>query len=73
MKKLIENIRQQPHHQKSRIVWIIAGCVAGLLLIVWAIIGIPDREGGNTDVIKQFSNDIEENKDTLPQLFDNTK
>ncbi len=73
MSKLIENIRQKPDHHKNRIVWTIIGITAGLLLIIWAIIGIPQREGKSTDVIDEFSNNLDESKDTLPKLFDNTK
>lgn len=73
MSKLIENIRQKPDHHKNRIVWTIIGIAAGLLLIIWAIIGIPQREGKSTDVIDEFSNNLDESKDTLPKLFDNTK
>lgn len=73
MKKLIENIRQKPDHHKNRIIWTIIGVTAGLLLIIWAIIGIPQRNGNTTDIIDQFSSDVNESKDTLPQLFDNSK
>lgn len=73
MSKLIENIRQKPDHHKNRIVWTIIGITAGILLILWAIIGIPQREGKSTDVIDEFSTNLDESKDTLPKLFDNTK
>ncbi len=73
MSKLIENIRQKPDHHKNRIVWTIIGITAGLLLIIWAIIGIPQREGKSTDVIDEFNTNLDESKDTLPKLFDNTK
>lgn len=73
MNKLIESIRQKPDHHKNRIVWIIIGITAALLLTIWAIIGIPNREGKNTDVIDQFSTDVEDSKDTLPKLFDENK
>ena len=73
MSKLIENIRQKPDHHKNRIVWTIIGITAGILLILWAIIGIPQREGKSTDVIDEFNTNLDESKDTLPKLFDNTK
>ena len=73
MSKLIENIRQKPKKKKNRIVWTIIGITAGILLILWAIIGIPQREGKSTDVIDEFNTNLDESKDTLPKLFDNTK
>lgn len=73
MKKIIENIRQKPDHHKNRIILVITGSVALLLVIAWIIIGIPDREGKNTDVIDDFTTNVEESKDTLPKLFDENK
>ena len=73
MSNIIDNIRKEPIQNRNRVVWIITGIVAGILLIIWAIVGMPHRDGKTTDVINEFSNDIENNKDVLPQLFDNTK
>lgn len=73
MSKIIDNIRQQPDHHKNRLIWIIVGIVAGILLIIWAVIGIPQRNGKSTDVINQFNSDLNSNKDALPKLFDNNK
>ncbi|QQS22902.1 hypothetical protein IPM19_04795 [bacterium] len=70
MKKIIENIRQKPDHHKNRIILIITGSVAFVLVIIWIIIGIPDREGRSTDVIDDFTTNVEESKDTLPKLFE---
>ncbi len=73
MKKIIENIRQKPEHHKNRIIWIIVGVAAVILLIIWAIVGIPDRNGKSTDVINKFNSDVDSSKGTLPKLFDDTK
>lgn len=71
MKKIIENIRQKPDHQKNRIILIVTASAAIVLVIIWAIVGIPKRNGRNTDVIDNFTTDVEEGKDDLPKLFDN--
>lgn len=71
MKQIIENVRQRPPEQKSKIVWIIAGCVAGVLLLAWAFIGIPNRNTNPGDVINNFNSDVQESKDTIPNLLEN--
>ncbi len=73
MPQFIDNIRQQPDHHKNRIIWIIIAIAAGILLIIWAIVGIPKREGSTTDVIDEFNKNVNDSKDDLPKLFDNTK
>lgn len=71
MSKFIDNIRQQSEQHKNRVIWIITGIVVALLLIVWAIVGIPQRNGKTTDVIDQFNSNVDNSKDALPKLFDN--
>lgn len=73
MKQLIDNIRNKPHHEKSRIVWIVAGSVAAVLIIVWILVGMPSRNGNSGDVINQFSESLEENKDVIPNPFEESK
>lgn len=70
MKKLLDNIRQKPDHYRNRIILIITGSAALALIIIWMIIGIPERSGKGTDVIDEFGTNVEESKDTLPQLFE---
>ncbi len=73
MPQFIDNIRQQPEKEKNRIIWIILGIAAGILLIIWALVGIPKREGKTTDIIDSFNDNVNESKDDLPKLFENPK
>lgn len=69
MKQLIANIRNKPQHYKNRIIVITIIGIAGFLLILWAIVGMPPRSGSSGDVIYNFNQDLNESKDTLPELF----
>lgn len=69
MKDLISKIREKPHDQKSKIVWLAAGIIAVVLLIAWAIIGIPKRNSDGGQVINDFTKEIEDSKDTIPNLL----
>lgn len=69
MKQLIANLRDKPQHYKNRVVLIIIISIAAIMLIVWAIVGMPPRSGDNGDVINDFNQNLNENKDALPELF----
>lgn len=69
MKQLISNIRNKPQHYKNRIILITIIAIAVFMLILWAIVGMPPRKGTSGDVIYNFNQDLNENKDTLPELF----
>lgn len=69
MKDLISKIQRKPQEQKSKIVWVTAGVIAIILLIAWAIIGIPKRNSDSGQVINDFAQDLEKSKDTIPNLL----
>lgn len=71
MKKVLENIRNKPPHHQNRIILLTVVAVTLLLIIAWAIIGIPTRRNmtPNGDLIDQFGKNYNENKNTLPDLF----
>ncbi len=69
MKQLIANIRNKPQHHKHRIVMIAVIGMAAFLLLLWVIVGMPPRQTDGGDVINEISTDINENQNTLPDLF----
>lgn len=69
MKQLIANLRDKPQHYRNRVVLITIVVVATIMLVIWAIVGMPPRGGGNGNVINDFNSNVNENKDTLPELF----
>jgi uncharacterized membrane protein YvbJ len=69
MEKLVEKIRQKPHHEKNRIILISIIAVVIILIGIWIVIGIPTRNSSDGDVINDFSSSFEESKDALPDLF----
>ena len=71
MKQVIEKIKSKPVHQQNRIILFTIITVVVLLLVAWAIIGIPKRKGANpnADLINQFNTEYNESKNTLPDLF----
>ncbi len=40
----IEKVRQKPAPEKIKIIWIICGVVAFVLLVIWAIVGGLDND-----------------------------
>lgn len=68
MKQIIQNIRQQPEHQRNRIIWMIAAIVVALLLLLWVLIGNTKRES-NGNVINELNSEYNENKNLLPDLY----
>ncbi|HMQ01682.1 MAG TPA: hypothetical protein PKD79_01270 [Candidatus Doudnabacteria bacterium] len=72
MKQLIANIRNKPQHHKNRIVLISLGVMIVFLLTLWAIVGMPPREGYSGEVINTINQDVEENRDLFPDLFPRT-
>jgi hypothetical protein len=69
MKQLITSIRNQPQHYKNRIVLFALIGVGVFLLILWLVVGMPPQEGSSSEVVNDFSQNVEENKDALPDLF----
>ena len=66
MKKIIENIRNQPSHHRDRIIWIIAAVAAGLLLIIWLVVGNGRKLDSDESFFQSFSSGVEEGKDAIP-------
>jgi hypothetical protein len=66
MKKVIHNIRQRPDHHKNQIIWIAAGAVIVLLLVIWAIVGNGRKDGKDQNFFQTFNTDVEAGKNTLP-------
>ncbi len=69
MKQLIEHIKTKPHHHKNRIVLFTVVGVVILLLVLWAIIGMPPRQTDGGDVINDLNSDINQNQNAFPDLF----
>lgn len=69
MKELIANLRSKPQRYKNRLILIVIIAVAVVMLIIWLIVGMPPRSGGSGDVIYDFNQTLNENKETLPELF----
>lgn len=69
MKQLIANIRNKPQHHKNQIILFTLIGVAAFLLVLWAIVGMPPRNGTSGDVIYEFNETVNQNQDTLPELF----
>ncbi len=70
MKQVIENIRQKPAHHKDRIVWICAAIAAGILLIVWMIVGNGRKTTTDENFFQTFNQGVDEGKDIVPQDID---
>ena len=66
MKKVIHNIRQKPDHHKDKIIWLTAGAVVILLLVIWAIVGNGRKDGKDQSFFQTFNEDMEEGKTILP-------
>ncbi len=66
MKQIIHNIRNKPHHQKDRIIWITAAVAIGVLLLVWAIVGNGRRTTPDQNVIQTFNQDLQSGKNIVP-------
>jgi hypothetical protein len=69
MKQLISNIRNKPQHHKNRIIAISLIGVVVFMLALWAVVGMPPREGTSGDVFFEFNETVKKNKDLLPNLF----
>lgn len=67
MKQVIENIRSKPAHHRDRIVWIIAAIAAGVLFIVWMIVGNGRKVTTDENFFQDFSQGVDEGKDIVPQ------
>lgn len=39
----IENVRSKPTHEKIKIIWVVCGITAFMLLVLWAVIGGLDN------------------------------
>ncbi|HMR55331.1 MAG TPA: hypothetical protein PKD34_01935 [Candidatus Doudnabacteria bacterium] len=72
MKQLISNIRNKPQHHKNRIIIITLIGVVAFMLVLWAVVGMPPREGTSGDVIFEFNETVEETQNVLPNLFPNS-
>lgn len=62
--KIVDDIRNKPHHKRTQIIWIIAIVAAGLLLALWAFLGNPKRGDGG-DFFNTFNSDFQNGK-TIP-------
>ena len=67
MKKIIDNIRNKPAHHRDRIVWICAAIAAGVLFIVWMIVGNGRKVTTDENFFQDFSQGVDEGKDIVPQ------
>ncbi len=67
MKKIIHHIRSKPAHQRDRYVWIIAGCAAALLLIIWMIVGNGRKTSPDENFFETFNQGLEEGKNTFDE------
>lgn len=66
MKQIIENIRNKPDHHKDRIVWICAAIAAGLLLIIWLVVGNGRPTTTDDNFFETFNQGVEEGKNVVP-------
>ena len=65
----IENVRSKPTPEKIKIIWIVCGVVAFLLLVIWAIVGGLDNNAEKDlrlfKSLKQGVNDASSNFKTI--------
>ena len=66
MKTWLEKVRNKPHHKKTQIIWVCAAIVGAVLLVIWAILGIPTRNNSDQDLFQTFNQDFQDSKDNLP-------
>lgn len=69
MKTLIEKIRNKPYHKKTQIIWVCSAIAVALLLVVWAIFGIPSKNKAEEDIFQTFNQDFQDSKDAIPNPF----
>jgi hypothetical protein len=55
MKRIINHIRNKPPEQKDRFIWISAGVVVAVLLIVWIMVGNSKKSDSDTGFMKSFT------------------
>lgn len=65
----IENVRSKSTPEKIKIIWIVCGVVAFLLLVIWAIVGGLDNDAEKDlrlfKSLKQGINDASKNVKTI--------
>ncbi len=62
MQKLLEHIRNKPVEHRARIIWICAGIVVALLLIVWIFTGIGYNKDKTGTFFQTFNQGVEDGK-----------
>lgn len=62
----LEKIRTKPHEEKLKIIWIITGSCFLILILLWVILGNPERKADpNTTIFKTIGNSFQ---DTIKQI-----
>lgn len=66
--RLIENIRNKPHEHKVRIIWICAGVVAVVMIVLWILVGKSELDP-NQSLIQNIKNTVGNPKESFPKFF----
>ncbi len=56
----LEKIRNKPHEEKLKIIWIITGSCFLILVLLWIILGNPNRKADpNTTIFQTIGNSFQ--------------
>ncbi len=67
---MLEKIRNKPHAEKIRLIWIIAGVVALVLLIVWIVVGQAPKPTADTGIFGTIRHGWQDVKNNYQKAFD---
>ncbi len=67
VKKFIHHVRSKPENKRDRYIWIIAGCVTALLIVIWMIVGNGRRATPDENFFDTFNQGLEEGRNTFEE------
>lgn len=72
IKKIVHNIRNKPPEKRDKYIWVITIAVAGLLFMIWMLVGNGNPKHSDSDFVQNFEKNLGEGKQIIdPNLLKN--